>query len=49
MRINITLECKDCGEQNYRVSKNRRNQPDKMSINKYCPRCNTRTVHIEKK
>ncbi|WP_308698424.1 50S ribosomal protein L33, partial [uncultured Thomasclavelia sp.] len=28
---------------------NKRNHPERMEINKYCPRCNKKTVHKEKK
>ncbi len=49
MRINITLECKECGEQNYRTSKNKKTKPEKLEIKKYCPRCDKRTIHVEKK
>ena len=47
MRDNIILKCTECGEENY--IKNKRNHPDRMEVNKYCPRCNKKTVHKEKK
>ena len=31
------------------TTKNKRNHPDRMEVNKYCPRCNKKTVHKEKK
>ncbi len=49
MRENVTLKCKDCGEESYRVSKNKRNTPDKLSLSKYCPKCRKATEHVEKK
>ena len=39
----------ECGEENYINTKNKRNHPDRMEVNKYCPRCNKKTVHKEKK
>lgn len=49
MRENIILKCTECGEENYINTKNKRNHPDRMEVNKYCPRCNKKTVHKEKK
>ena len=40
MRDNIILKCTECGEENYINTKNKRNHPDRMEVNKYCPRCN---------
>ena len=45
MRDNIILKCTECGEENYINTKNKRNHPDRMEVNKYCPRCNKKTVH----
>ena len=42
MRDNIILKCTECGEENYINTKNKRNHPDRMEVNKYCPRCNQR-------
>jgi len=47
MRIGITLECTQCKERNYRTTKNRRNDPDRLELKKYCKRCRTHTVHRE--
>ena len=49
MRDNIILKYTECGEENYINTKNKRNHPDRMEVNKYCPRCNKKTVHKEKK
>ena len=38
MRDNIILKCTECGEENYINTKNKRNHPDRMEVNKYCPR-----------
>lgn len=49
MRIHITLECTECHEQNYLSNKNRRNNPDRIELNKYCPRQRKVTLHKETK
>ena len=48
-RAFLGLKCTECGEENYINTKNKRNHPDRMEVNKYCPRCNKKTVHKEKK
>ena len=48
-RANVTLKCPKCGELNYRVEKNKKNDPERMEINKFCPRCRTHTAHKETK
>lgn len=45
----VTLACTECKEQNYRVSKNKKNNPERLEINKYCPRCQKHTTHKENK
>jgi large subunit ribosomal protein L33 len=47
VRPKITLACSVCKERNYITKKNRRNTPDRLELNKYCPRCRTSTVHRE--
>lgn len=49
MRVNINLECTECGEHNYLTSKNKRNNPDRLEKKKYCPRCRKVTLHREVK
>ena len=46
-RIIITLGCTDCRERNYTTTKNRRNDPDRMELNKLCPRCRGGRLHRE--
>ena len=48
MRENIIYKCTECGEENYINTKNKRNHPDRMEINKYCPRCNKK-LYIKKR
>ena len=55
-RILITLECNECrsnpnkrspGISRYLTQKNRRNNPERLELKKYCPNCNRRTIHKE--
>jgi large subunit ribosomal protein L33 len=47
IRPKITLACEVCKERNYITKKNRRNDPDRLQLAKYCPRCNAKTTHRE--
>ena len=49
MRINLLLKCTECGEENYLSEKNKRNTPDRLEQQKYCPRCTKATLHREEK
>jgi len=46
-RIIITLACTTCKERNYTTTKNKRNDPDRLELNKYCPRCRQHVAHRE--
>ena len=55
-RILITLECTECrsnlnkrspGVSRYTTQKNRRNNPERLELKKYCPHCNKPTLHKE--
>ena len=45
MRDRITFKCSVCGEENYIGTRN----PERMTVKKYCPKCNQQTEHKEKK
>ncbi len=47
VRPKITLACTECKERNYITKKNRRNDPDRLELKKFCPRCNTHRTHRE--
>lgn len=49
MRVNITLACTECGDRNYISTKNKRNNPDRLELKKYCPRDKKSTTHRETK
>ena len=55
-RILITLECTECrsnlnkrsiGVSRYHTQKNRRNNPERLELKKYCQYCNKPTIHKE--
>jgi large subunit ribosomal protein L33 len=48
-RIKITLRCSECKQRNYNTMKNKKNTPDRLERNKYCPFCRKHTVHNETK
>jgi large subunit ribosomal protein L33 len=47
IRPKITLACQECKERNYITKKNRRNDPDRLELKKFCPRCRRHTSHKE--
>ena len=49
MRDKITLACTECGQRNYDKKKNKKNDPDRLEMNKYCKFCKKHTVHKETK
>ncbi len=49
MRVNIILKCTECGDENYITKKNKRENPERIELKKYCPRLKRVTLHREKK
>lgn len=49
MRVGITLACTECKRRNYSTKKNKKNNPDRVELKKYCPFCKTHTLHKETK
>lgn len=49
MRVQVTLACTECGERNYITTKNKRTNPDRLELKKYCSREKTHTLHRETK
>lgn len=45
----IHLACTECKERNYTSQKNRRNDPNRLELKKYCPRCRKHMAHRETK
>jgi len=48
-RVIIYLACTECKERNYTSSKNKRNDPNRLEFNKFCPRCRQHRLHRETK
>ncbi len=49
MRVKVTLRCNECKQRNYNTTKNKKNTPDRLELNKYCRFCRKHTVHTETK
>ena len=47
MRVKVTLACTDCKQRNYNTMKNKKNDPDRLEMRKYCPFCHKHTAHKE--
>jgi large subunit ribosomal protein L33 len=45
----ITLQCNECKERNYTTTKNKKNDPDRLELQKFCRRCRKHTAHRETK
>ena len=48
-RVKITLACTECKQRNYITKKNKKNDPDRIEINKYYKFCRKHTPHKETK
>ncbi len=46
-RVKIALVCTVCKSQNYIITKNKLEHPDKLLLSKYCRRCQKHTGHKE--
>ncbi|MEK6691208.1 MAG: 50S ribosomal protein L33 [Nitrospirota bacterium] len=49
MRDIILLTCTSCKNRNYSTRKNKKNNPDKLELKKYCKFCRAHTIHKETK
>ena len=49
MRVQFTLKCTECGNENYILNKNKKAHPERMEVKKFCKNCNKQTLHKEKK
>jgi large subunit ribosomal protein L33 len=47
VRPKITMACQVCKHRNYITKKNRRNDPDRLGLQKFCPNCGRHTEHRE--
>jgi len=48
-RVKVTLECTECKQRNYDTMKNKKNDPDRIELRKYCKFCRRETLHKETK
>jgi len=49
MRVNINLECTECGDRNYLTTKNKRTMPGKLEIKKFDPVARKHVIYKETK
>lgn len=45
----VILACGDCKRRNYTTTKNKKNDPGRIELNKYCPFCKGHKLHKETK
>ena len=48
-RVKITLVCTECKQRNYDTKKNKKNDPDRLELKKFCRFCRKHTLHKESK
>ncbi len=49
MRVKIVLACTECKQRNYQTNKEKKNNPDRLEMKKYCRFCRKHTLHRETK
>ena len=49
MRVKVVMACTECKQRNYNTKKNKKNDPDRLEMNKYCRFCRKHTLHRETK
>ena len=49
VRVVIYMACTECKERNYTSEKSRRNDPNRLELQKFCNRCRKHTLHRETK
>jgi large subunit ribosomal protein L33 len=49
VRVKVTLVCSECKQRNYDTKKNKKNDPDRIELKKYCRFCRKHTTHKESK
>ena len=49
VRVIINMACEECKRRNYTSYKNKRNDPDRLELRKYCRWCRKHTAHKEAK
>ncbi|MCK4843821.1 MAG: 50S ribosomal protein L33 [Dehalococcoidia bacterium] len=49
MRVIIHLACSQCQRRTYTTAKNKKNDPQRLELSKYCPHCRGHAMHRETK
>ena len=49
MRVRVTLACSEGKQRNDNTTKNKKNNPDRIELKKYCKFCKKHTTHKETK
>jgi large subunit ribosomal protein L33 len=49
IRVVVNLACQECKSKNYATKKNKRNDPDRLQLQKFCSSCRKHTAHRESK
>ncbi len=49
MRVKVVLACTECKQRNYNTKKEKKNNPDRLEMQKYCRFCRKLTLHRETK
>jgi large subunit ribosomal protein L33 len=48
-RVVVTIACTVCKQRNYTTSKNKKNNPERLELRKFCPTDRMHTIHRETK
>jgi large subunit ribosomal protein L33 len=49
MRETVILACEQCKQRNYTTTRNKKKNPNKLGLRKYCRFCHTHVLHKETK
>lgn len=45
----VMMVCTECKNKTKTTSKNKKNNPERLELNHYCPKCRKSTLHREEK
>lgn len=48
MRDIITLACEECKNRNYTTTRNKRKNPNRLELKKFCPTCRKHVNHKQR-
>lgn len=49
MREKVILQCTECKDRNYTATRDKRKQPERIEVKKFCKRLRRHTLHREVK